>query len=309
METEKNPITTKLAKENVTDVVIAKLKTDFLPLKINGINDKEGYDKVHKARIQCRDIRVLAEKICKKGREDAVKEQKAWIAKEKEVVAQVSEVETYLKKQEDVIDQEKENIRIRAERLLKLPGRKEQLIGLEKYFEKDALDDEYIMTFTDEQWLKVVLLAKEKKLNEQQKEIDYAKELSRMNLIADRENALYKIAGATMQIRHGVKTFFKGDKSITEEEIATLENEAWNIRFGEITTAQGETKVPEIKGSVSVHHFDNPVISEISDEEKLFNFASSIENLSRPLMKTKVGQSILTLAEDLLTQTINLLRQ
>ena len=52
-----------------------------------------------------------------------------------------------------------------------------------------------------------------------------------------------------------------------------------------------------------------PEISEISDEEKLFNFAGTIENLSRPVMKTKEGQSTLAPAEGLLTQAIELLRQ
>jgi len=310
-----NIITTELAKQNVTEAVIAKLKADYLPLKINGIEDKEGYKKVHDARIVCRDHRTLAEKICKAGREDAVKEQKAWIAKEKEVVAKISEVEQHLKKQEEAIDTIIEAQKIRAERLLKLPGRKEQLIGMEQFFEPNCLEDAYIMTFNDEEWSKVVLLAKEKKLAdaerklaEQQKVIDNAKALAQMNLIVERENALYKIAGAMMQVRHGIKTFYKGNKSIREEEIATLENEVWNIRFAEITNAQSETPIPEMKEVVTAKIQSVIDGREFTDEEKLWNYANALEKVEWPGLRTKEATETFNRAQSMLNEILNLLR-
>lgn len=314
---EENPITTELAKQNITEVVIADLKKKYLPLKILSIDDVEGYKKVHDARIVCRDTRVLAEKICKKGREDAIREQKSWISKEKEVVAQISEVEQHLKKQEDSIDDAKEAIKIRAERLLKLPGRKEQVTTVKEYL--DHLIEENIMSFTDIQWNDIIVGAQTKKLAAQQKEIDDAKALTRMNLFADRKNALYKIAGATMQIKHGVKMFLKGEVAITEEEIVSMENDEWNIRFGEIANAQGEApKPPELQ--FSVHHFDQPIVPELKtamekkyaeagDEEKLFHYASALENVPTPQMKTEEGLKVLSKASELILQAINLLRQ
>jgi len=324
MEKEaENPITTELVKNNVTDAVLKNIKTKYLPLKINGIEDKEGYDTVHKARIVCRDLRVLTEKLCKKGREDATKIQKAWIQKEKEVVAEISEVEQHLKKQEDVIDAEIEARKIRAERLLKLPGRKEQMKGLEDYILdiKGEVTDESILNLNDDQWNGVIVVAQGAKLAEQQKAIDDAKETARMNLVAARQNSLYQIAGATMMMRHGIKTFYKGDISITEEEIATLENEAWNIRFAEIVNAKGETpKPPEL--NYTVHHFDKPIISEektlevignkyedISDDEKLFNYASSLEKVEWPGLKSKEATETFNKAQEKLNEAISILRQ
>lgn len=93
-----------LVKENVTDTVIARLRTDYMGLTIAGRDDKEGYNIVKTARIECRDLRVLAVRIAKKGREKANAVSKAWIAKEKEVVAQIEEVENYLSSQEEAID-------------------------------------------------------------------------------------------------------------------------------------------------------------------------------------------------------------
>lgn len=93
-------ISNELVKHNVTEAIIAKLREDYLPLRISGIDDKETYLLVKEARKKCKEIRVLAKKICVDGREDAVSIQKAWVAKEKDVTGRISEVEDYLEKQE-----------------------------------------------------------------------------------------------------------------------------------------------------------------------------------------------------------------
>ena len=104
-------INQELVKNNVTEQVIGKLKADYMHLKIKGQDDRDGYRAVKEGRIACKGVRVLAEKICKKGREAAILEQKAWIAKEKEVASKIGEVEGYLSKQEDEYEAEKERIK------------------------------------------------------------------------------------------------------------------------------------------------------------------------------------------------------
>ncbi len=99
-------ITQELTKANITDQVLREL-AEYKKLTVNGLEDKEGYEKVKNAQTLCRNTRVLAEKICKKGRESAIAEQRAWIAKEKEVSEQIESVETYLKAQREIIDGEK----------------------------------------------------------------------------------------------------------------------------------------------------------------------------------------------------------
>lgn len=107
-------INTTLVKANVTDAVIAKLKADYGSLKINGQEDKEGYLTVQEARKYAKRLRILAEKLCKSGRENAVKEQKLWLSKQSEVVGQISEVEDYLEKQEKSFEAERD--RLKAEK-------------------------------------------------------------------------------------------------------------------------------------------------------------------------------------------------
>ncbi|MBK5202165.1 MAG: hypothetical protein JJE45_00385 [Prolixibacteraceae bacterium] len=335
-ETAENIITTELAKQNVTEAVIAKLKKDYLPLKINGIDDKEGYKKVHDARIDCRDHRVLAEKICKAGREDANKEQKAWIAKEKEVVAKISEVEQHLKTQEEAIDAIIEAQKIRAERLLKLPGRKTQVVGIggliaddmfiltamDDLEKTDPLDDEIIMAFTDDKWNQIIVTAQGKKLAAQQKIIDDANAKKLLERTIARENEL--IATGAVLYSDGLgKVYRKGSASVTAQTIKDCIDEGWPkivevFQNAVIPPKPTETHIASsFSGAVAfsnatgrnIGEITRPEISEISDEEKLFNFATSLENLSRPIMKSVPGKDVLKNAEAHISLAIELLRK
>lgn len=296
-------ITTELAKQNVTEAVIAKLKADYLPLKINGIDDKVGYKKVHDARIVCRDHRTLTEKICKLGREDAVKEQKAWIAKEKEVVAQISEVEQHLKKQEDAIDAENEAIKIRAERLLKLPGRKEQIKGLGDYLE-DLLTDEEVMGFSDIQWNGIIVEAQGKKLAAQQKVIDDANAKTLLEKTILRENELIA-AGATLYSDGLGKVYRKGNATVNEKTIRECIDEGWPKI---VEVFQNAVIPPKPEPTVNATKIEI-IGKENSDEEKLFFFGSSIESIIIPVVKTEEGKKVLAEAMELITKAINILRK
>lgn len=111
-------IETSLVKENITDKIIAKLKEDYLPLKIKDQDDKEGFLAVQSARKHCKSIRVIAKKICEHGRAEANAISQAWIDKQKDVVAQILEVEDALQALEDGHLAEKE--RLKAEKAAKI---------------------------------------------------------------------------------------------------------------------------------------------------------------------------------------------
>jgi len=82
-----------LVKNNVTDSVIRSLKKQYGGMKLKDINDKQGYLEIKEARNAVRKIGIIVEKCCKVGREDAVRVQKLWLAKEKEVLGKVAEVQ------------------------------------------------------------------------------------------------------------------------------------------------------------------------------------------------------------------------
>lgn len=101
-------ISESLQKVNVTDKLISDLKDKYATLKIDGPDDKEGYLFLQDARKDCKRLRGLVTKVCKKGREWAVLEQKKWVAKEKEVCDKIEEIENPLETQEKAFEAERD---------------------------------------------------------------------------------------------------------------------------------------------------------------------------------------------------------
>lgn len=101
-------IETKLVQANVTSQVLTALKEKYGGMTLKGLEDKESYLELKSAAKECAKVRTLTVKLCKEGRERAVKEQKLWIAKEKEIVSEVAVVEDALdaeiKKFDDEVD-------------------------------------------------------------------------------------------------------------------------------------------------------------------------------------------------------------
>jgi hypothetical protein len=109
-----------LVKHNVTDAVINQLKEKYGELRLRDINDKESYLELKQARKETRQIGILTEKLCKQGREDAIRQQKLWLAKEKEILDKISKVQEPLdreiKKFDDEVERkEKEQQRLKEE--------------------------------------------------------------------------------------------------------------------------------------------------------------------------------------------------
>lgn len=89
-------IETKLAVKNITDTAIQKYRDEALVLKINGPDDKAGYELVYKKRQEGKKTRILAAEICKAGREPLQAEVELWIKKQTEITISIKEVEAYL---------------------------------------------------------------------------------------------------------------------------------------------------------------------------------------------------------------------
>lgn len=111
-------INTALVKANVTDAVIASLKEKYGGMKLKSLEDKESYLDIKEARKEVRKIGILTEKLCKKGREDAIAIQKKWLAKEREILGKIDEVETPLNKEIERFDNEVERKELAEAKLI-----------------------------------------------------------------------------------------------------------------------------------------------------------------------------------------------
>lgn len=232
--TEVSPIETALAEQNVTAQVIAKLKADYLGLTINGIDDKEGFEAVEKARKECKSIRILAEKICKSGREEAVKIQKEWISKEKEVVAQIEEVELYLKAESERIKEEEKAILFKAAQEAKLPMRKEKLLSI-----GITVDDSELLKLDDAQFLQLFNEFYETHLNEKaekQRKEEEARQAAERQKEAELKAEKLKVHNERKEALKPFWQFIPADQSSVDFSEITPE------QYQDILTAAFETK-------------------------------------------------------------------
>lgn len=124
-------IETTLAKHNITETALAELQK-FKDLTVEGIQDKEGYKTADEARKLCKKLRSLTKDLCGKGREHLIAQQKAWVAKEKEIVGKIQDVESYLEGQLKLVDDEKQRIKEEKEarELIQMQERSSLLISL-----------------------------------------------------------------------------------------------------------------------------------------------------------------------------------
>jgi hypothetical protein len=118
METE--VITKELQAYNTTDAAIAKIRQDYMKLTIKGLDDKDGFDQVHKARMDVKTRRVAVTKKGKELREDAVAFQKAVLSEEKRIIGMLEPIEDHLSDEENRVAQEQARIKAEAEAREKL---------------------------------------------------------------------------------------------------------------------------------------------------------------------------------------------
>ena len=102
----------------VNELVISELNKQYLPLKINGIDDKEGYRAAHEGLMKYVKARTMVEKHGKATREKAVKFQKDVIAEEKRVVGLLAPGEEHLRAERQTVDDELAAIKAAEEKLI-----------------------------------------------------------------------------------------------------------------------------------------------------------------------------------------------
>lgn len=159
-------IETTLVKHNVTEAVIATLKEKYGGLKLRFIDDKENYLIIKESRGIVRKVGILAERLCEEGRADAVKVQRLWIAKQKEVLSKIAEVQDPLdaeiktfddevKRKEDSEKKRKEEIFVnRQSTLLKYGARFSNGSFVLNHIEYESIN---IQEADEEVWDKIIM--------------------------------------------------------------------------------------------------------------------------------------------------------
>jgi chromosome segregation ATPase len=105
-----NP-TSQVVAFSPSEAAIAQLARDYLPLKTCGLEDKEAYETVRKARIHVKTLRVEIEKRRKTLNSDALAWQKKVNAAAKQLTSLLEPIETHLLQQEGDFERLKEEKR------------------------------------------------------------------------------------------------------------------------------------------------------------------------------------------------------
>lgn len=121
---------------------IARLRGEYLPLTIDGVDDKGGYVIVHEARMRVKSIRIEIEKRRKDAKAGLLEAGRKIDAAAKEITSELKPIEDHLQEQEKRIDDEKrEAKRAQAEeRKRRLDERCEKLREVECFLQPSLVD-------------------------------------------------------------------------------------------------------------------------------------------------------------------------
>lgn len=163
----------QLSDFNPTKADVLALVEKSKGLRINGVNDKTGYEQVHAARMNLKNKRIEIEKKSKDLRADAQKFNKDVLALEHDLTDLIDPAEKELKEMEDEIELLKEMEKRRA----LLPERKEKLKALdaevpdEEILAMDATAFQNCLNTKHHEYL----AAKEKKIKEESDRVEAEK--------------------------------------------------------------------------------------------------------------------------------------
>ena len=112
---DKTAIDKELTKYNITDAAIATLKQNYMQLMVKGIEDKDGFKKVHEARMDIVKRRTSVEKTRKDLKADSLEYGRRVDAEAKRITGLLQPIEDHLAEQEKIVTDELARIKAQKE--------------------------------------------------------------------------------------------------------------------------------------------------------------------------------------------------
>ena len=107
----------EIVKYNITDSAIAEIKHEYMPLRVEGIYDIDGFRKVVVARKVVIGKRIEVEAKRKSLKSESLKYGREVDTEAKRITALLAPIEAHLTQQEDVVRKEKERVKAEEQRL------------------------------------------------------------------------------------------------------------------------------------------------------------------------------------------------
>lgn len=282
---EQSMITTALKEYNIPDTAIAKYRQDFMVLSVKGVDDKDGYDLCHSARMEVKGKRVEVEKTRKKLKEDALEYGRAVDKEAKRITALLEPIENYLLSQEKIVDDEKErikkaeeNARIEAENAAK----KAEEERLEKIRQEQEAERKRLEAIAEEQRQKEAAIRAEQEAIEKEKQrianeqIRQEEEKIRKEQF-EKEKAL-AVERAKKEEAERIKR--EAEQKAERERLAKLEAER-----KEALKPDKEKGVNYIKGIIAYMQANSPAVKDKTVYNILVDFESAIDKTCDNIIK------------------------
>ena len=302
-----------LREANITEQVLAGLRT-HMSIKVTSPDDRENYAIAHKARMQCKELRVLATKIAKAGRESAIAEQKAWITEEKRITGQISEVEAYLESQEWVVEEAEARAKEEAQRKAEFEKTERERLAREK-FETRANALMKVGVFKSVQEIATMLDSDFDSLLKDSTETFNAEIIRRKKDDEDRE-VKRKELELQEKIQRQEREKLDAEKRKIEMEKAKAEALAEGKRIAEERAEQIRRDAEEkarreadekIRKEAEAKAEAERLEALKPDKEKLLIFAGQISAIQVPVLKTEEAQKQLSRAVSLVDEAVDVL--
>lgn len=306
-----------LVELSASDKIVAKLQP-YMELKVLGLDDKEGLQKVHEARMEVRRHRIDVEKARKKLKEDSLDYGRRVDAEAKRITGLLEPIESYLEEQESIVEREKERLR-QIEEQKKREKLKDRLDKLAKV---GAMRDPSIVAAIPDEAFNSMLEnaerefeAKLKREAEEAAERDRQNELLRIErdrIEAERkqqEEERRKLA-AEQEAINAERRRIDAEKQKAEQEermrLAKIEAEKVAIERArveaELKEKAEQKRLADERERLAAEEALKP------DLQKLIDFANAIDALPIPVLKTKKALAFVSSMKIELTTLTNKIR-
>jgi hypothetical protein len=278
----------QLVKYDLTDAAIAEMKAQYMGFAIQGIDDKEGFEMVHEARMVVKGKRVAVEKRRKELKADALDWGRKVDSEAKKIFAKLAPIEDYLKSEENKVTEEKARIKAEEERKEqeRIQGRIDTLLKYEcslPFFDVAAMsEDEFDAALEDAKIYfeaNEIRKAKEEADRKEREEKERKeREEAEAKLKAEREE-LERIrkeqAEAAAKIEAEKKALEDEKRKVTEEE-GRKKAEAEKSHYNKLKKKAQEARREALK----------------PDKEKLISWIETIEAIVDPELDSDVAKAI-----------------
>jgi len=289
----------QIVEYSVTDAAIREMETQYMGLTVLGLDDKEGFELVHDARMVVRGTRIEVEKKRKELKVDALEWGRTVDSEAKRIFKLIEPIESHLQFEEEKITKEKERIQAEELRLeqLKTQSRVDSLMAYNvvlPYMDVATMDDdtfENLRQRSEEAWSaeKARLADEEARLAEER--IELARKADEQ---AERDEALQKKEDALRVERETLEREKRDAEEKKDREAFELKaKEDAKILAEKETKDKADREARELKEKEEADKAETIRQEKLCpDKEKLIAWAEAIASLCAPEVQDEKAKAV-----------------